>query len=57
MVDGQITVTFGQMHKLMMEKYVTEDGTLSSAISNYLTTECEVTKEQIENLKQIMLVG
>ena len=57
MVDGQITVTFGKMHKLMMEKYVTEDGTLASAISNYLTTECEVTKEQIENLKKIMLVG
>ena len=57
MVDGQITVTFGQMHKLMMEKYVTEDGTLTSAISNYLITECKVTKEQIENLKKIMLVG
>ena len=57
MVDGQITVTFGQMHKLMMEKYVTEDGTLASAISNYLITECGVTKEHIENLKKIMLAG
>lgn len=41
----------------MMEKYVTEDGTLASAIANYLTAECEVSKEQIENLKKIMLVG
>ena len=57
MVDRQITVTFGQMHKLMMEKYVTEDGTLASAISNYLITECKVTKEHIENLKKIMLAG
>ncbi len=55
MVDGKMTVTFGQMHKLMMEKYATEDGTLSSAISNYLINECGVREEQIEKLKEIML--
>ena len=56
MVDGQITVTFGQMHKLMMQKYMTDDGKLSSIISNYLISECDVKEEQIENFKKIMLV-
>ena len=39
----------------MMENYVVADGTLSSAIENYLITECEVTKEQIDNFRNIML--
>ena len=56
MVDGQITVTFGQMHKLMMQKYMADDGKLSSIISNYLISECDVKEEQIENFKKIMLV-
>ena len=51
----KITVTFGQMHKLMMEKHITEDGTLASAISNYLITECGVEKEHIEKLKKLCL--
>ncbi|MBR2337025.1 MAG: tyrosine-protein phosphatase [Clostridia bacterium] len=55
MVDGRINVCFGQMHKLMLENYITEDGTLASAISNYLINECGVKKEQIESLKNIML--
>ena len=52
---GNITASFGKMHNLMMEKYVVADGTLSSAIENYLITECEVTKEQIDNFRKIML--
>lgn len=52
---GNITASFGKMHNLMMENYVVADGTLSSAIENYLITECEVTKEQIDNFRNIML--
>ena len=52
---GNITASFGKMHNLMMENYVVADGTLSSAIENYLITECEVTKEQIDNFRKIML--
>ena len=52
---GNITASFGKMHNLMMENYVVADGTLSSAIENYLIKECEVTKEQIDNFRNIML--
>ena len=37
------------------EKNINEDGTLASAISNYLITECGVEKEHIENLKKLCL--
>lgn len=52
---GNITASFGKMHNLMMENYAMADGTLSSAIENYLIKECEVTKEQIDNFRNIML--
>ena len=48
-------IAWGKMYKTMMEEYGTEDGTLASAIENYLVTVCNVKKEDIENLKAIML--
>lgn len=55
MVSGNITVTFGLMYKLMMENYATEDGRLSSAITNYLVNQCGVQPQHIASIKEILL--
>lgn len=48
-------IAFGKMYQTMMRDYGTEDGTLASAIENYLMTVCKVKKEEIESVKSIML--
>lgn len=48
-------VAWGKMYQMMMQDYGTEDGTLASAIENYLVTVCKVKQEDIESLKSIML--
>lgn len=55
MVSGRITVTFGRMYQLMMENYATADGTLSSAIANYLVSQCDVQPQHITRMKEILL--
>lgn len=66
-VDGKFTqdgvmqdnadnyIAFGKMYQTMMKDYGTEDGSLASAIENYLVTVCKVKKEEIESMKNIML--
>ena len=48
-------IAWGKMYQTMMQDYGTEDGTLASAIENYLVTVCKVKKEEIESMKSIML--
>lgn len=48
-------IAWTQMYSLMMEHYATEDGTLKSAIENYLVNACGVDREDIETLRKIML--
>lgn len=48
-------VAWGKMYELMMQYYATEEGTLSSAIENYLYKVCGISHEVIEKLKSIML--
>ena len=55
MTLGKITVTFGRMYQLMMENYATEDGTLSSAIANYLVNQCDVQPQHIIKMREILL--
>ena len=55
MVSGRITVTFGRMYQLMMENYATADGTLSSAIANYLVSQCDVQPQHIVKMREILL--
>lgn len=66
-VDGKFTkdgvmediennyVAWGKMYQTMMQDYGTKDGSLASAIENYLVTVCKVKKEEIESVKSIML--
>ena len=66
-VDGKFTedgvmqddegnyIAWGKMYQTMMQDYGTEDGTLASAIENYLMTVCKVKEEEIESVKSIML--
>lgn len=66
-VDGKFTgdgvmqddegnyIAWGKMYQTMMQDYGTEDGSLASAIENYLITVCKVKKEEIESMKSIML--
>ena len=48
-------VAWGKMYELMMQYYSAEEGTLSSAIENYLYKVCGISHEVIEKLKSIML--
>ena len=48
-------VAWDRMYQTMMEDYGTQDGSLTSAIENYLITVCKVQKEEIEKVKSIML--
>ena len=43
------------MYELMMHYYSTEEGTLSSAIENYLEKVCGVSRDTIESIRDIML--
>lgn len=53
--DDNNYIAWDKMYQTMMEDYGTEDGTLSSAIENYLVTVCKVKEQDIESLKSIML--
>lgn len=48
-------IAWDKMYQTMMQDYGTEDGTLASAIENYLVTVCKVKEEEIESMKSIML--
>lgn len=48
-------VAWQKMYQMIMENYKTEDGTLSSAIENFLVTACKVEQKDIDNLRKIML--
>ena len=48
-------IAWDKMYRTMLEEYGTADGTLASAIENYLITVCNVDKQDIEKLKSIML--
>lgn len=48
-------VAWGKMYELMMQYYSTEEGTLSSAIENYLEKVCGVSRYTIESIRDIML--
>ena len=53
--SGKVYVAWGKMYELMMQYYSTEEGTLSSAIENYLVKVCDVSPEVIERIRDIML--
>ena len=53
--SGKVYVAWGKMYELMMQYYSTEEGTLSSAIENYLVKVCDVSPEVIKRIKDIML--
>ena len=56
MVNEEIFwVVMGPLPRLMMEKFGTGDGKLSSATENYLISYCGVEKETINKFKKIML--
>lgn len=48
-------VAWGKMYELMMQYYSTEEGTLSSAIENYLIKVCGVSADTLDSVKSIML--
>lgn len=48
-------IAWDKMYQTMMAEYGTEDGSLASAIENYLVTVCKVKEKEIESLKSIML--
>lgn len=48
-------VAWGKMYDMMMEEYGTKDGSLSSAIENYLIEECALDKETLDAVRSIML--
>ena len=48
-------IAWDKMYQTMMKNYGTEDGTLASAIENYLVTVCEVKEKEIKSIKSIML--
>lgn len=48
-------VAWGQLYQMMMDNYGTDDGTLQSAIENYLLNVCGVKQEHIDTLREIML--
>lgn len=50
-------VAFDRMYHRVMTAYSTADGKLSSAIANYLKTVCEITDQEIENIRRIMIEG
>lgn len=43
------------MNDIMMEYYGTESGLLKDAVANYLMTECGVSEEEIESIRNILL--
>lgn len=53
--DSSNYIAWDQMYRQMMEHYATKDGTLSSAIENYLVNACGVNPEDIAALRNIML--
>ena len=48
-------IAFNQMYQVLMENYATADGTLASAIENYLVNACHVDQQDIDAVKKIML--
>lgn len=48
-------IAWGPLYKRMMKDYGTGSGKLSDAIENFLITECDVTKQQIDTFRSIML--
>lgn len=53
--DTDNYVAWGKMYDMMMEEYGTKDGSLSSAIENYLIEECALDKETLDAVRSIML--
>ena len=53
--DESNYVAFGLLHSKMMELYSTEEGTLSSAIENYLVSACSLSKATIDSIKAILI--
>ncbi|MBP3435094.1 MAG: hypothetical protein J6K62_02050 [Clostridia bacterium] len=52
---GSNYIAWGPLHDKMMANYGTGDGKLSSAIENFLKTECGVTQAQINEVRRLML--
>ena len=48
-------IAWGPLYTTMMQKYGTGSGKLSDAIENFLIKECDVTKQQIDTFRSIML--
>lgn len=48
-------IAWGEMYSLLMENYAGEEGTLSSAVENYLVKACGVDTECIDAIRGIML--
>lgn len=53
--DTDNYVAWEKMYRMMMQCYGTDEGTLASAIENYLVTACGVEKQDIETLRTMML--
>lgn len=53
--DTDNYVAWEKMYRMMMQYYGTDEGTLASAIENYLVTVCDVEKQDIETLRSMML--
>ena len=52
--DGNY-IAWGPLYDKMMANYGTDSGKLSDAIANFLITECGVTQQQIDAVRNIML--
>lgn len=48
-------IAWGPLHDRMLAEYGTGDGKLSSAIENFLKTQCGVTQTQINEVRRLML--
>lgn len=48
-------VALGKLYNMMMEHYGTEDGTLASACENYLISVCNVSKDSIDKIRDILV--
>lgn len=53
--DSGNYVAFGKLYNMMMEHYGTEDGTLASACENYLISVCNVSKDSIDKIRDILV--
>ncbi|MDD5885622.1 MAG: tyrosine-protein phosphatase [Erysipelotrichaceae bacterium] len=53
--DGSLYVAFGKMNALMKEHYGNANGSIKEAIERYLTTEFNISSNQIETLRKMLL--